>query len=66
MKGSIRLLLLLALTPLLAEAASQLTITELMQMLGSVESASAKFVETRVESGTNRAPVSKIHRRLIG
>src|SRR4029453_10340205 len=47
MKGSINLALLLALIPLLAEAAPQLTITELMQMLGSVESASAKFVETR-------------------
>jgi outer membrane lipoprotein-sorting protein len=47
MKGCIKLALLLALIPLLAEAAPQLTITELMQMLGSVESASAKFVETR-------------------
>src|SRR5262245_11844168 len=47
MKSCIRRALLLALIPLLAGTAPQLTITELMQMLGSVENASPKFVETR-------------------
>src|SRR5262245_7879581 len=47
MKSCIRRALLLALIPLLAGTAPQLTITELMQMLGSVESANARFVETR-------------------
>ena len=39
--------LLLALVAALATAAAPLTVTELMQLLGSVESATARFVETR-------------------
>lgn len=39
--------LLLAFVAVLAAAAAPLTVTELMQMLGSVESANARFVETR-------------------
>ena len=46
----------LALLPALAAGAAPLTVSELMQMLGSVESSSAKFVETR-SSALLKAPL---------
>jgi len=50
MKGCTRLGLLVAFVPVLAPAAAPFTVTELMQMLGSVEAANARFVETRYSS----------------
>lgn len=47
MKGCTRLGWMLALVPVLAPAVAPLTVTELMQMLGTVETANARFVETR-------------------
>ena len=49
MKGCVRLTLLPAamVATVALAAAAPLTVTELMQMLGSVESANARFVETR-------------------
>src|SRR5262249_1300749 len=51
-----RAFLLLALAASAAAAAAPLTVPELMQMLGSVESARARFVETR-ESALLKTPL---------
>jgi outer membrane lipoprotein-sorting protein len=55
-KGRASIPLLLALAAIPASAAAPLTVTELMQMLGSVESARARFVETR-ESTLLKTPL---------
>jgi outer membrane lipoprotein-sorting protein len=56
MKGCTRAGLLLGFVGLAATAAAPLTVNELMQMLGTVESANARFVETR-QSALLKSPL---------